>query len=415
MMGFAVLVAVATAAPRQITFEHAVKDALERNPSMTSARADADRANAQVEQARAPSLPTLGANASYTHLDADRVLNGRILSPQDQFSANAQLAVPLFAPNRWANWIRASANAESTKASSVDVRRQVALNVARTWLSVLAQNQVVKAQERGVEVAEAHLTYARNRAAGGVGSRLDVTRAAQEWSVAKTQLANAQATQARLWEQLGVAVGVDEGLDALEEEPTLPALPDPEAALADSQEVRTDVLAAQQRVKAAKTGTAFDWTDYTPVLLALGQPGYQAPPTPTAPRWNFQAQVVLSLPLYDGGLRYGQQKVRRAALVQAQAQLENTARQAGAEVRASIQQLQRADEALKAAREAEQEAASALALAEAVFKAGGVTNLEVIDAERRERDAQTAVALAENTARQARLELLAASGRFPQM
>jgi outer membrane protein TolC len=106
---------------------------------------------------------------------------------------------------------------------------------------------------------------------------------------------------------------------------------------------------------------------------------------------------------------------RRAALVQAQAQLENTARQAGAEVRASIQQLQRADEALKAAREAEQEAASALALAEAVFKAGGVTNLEVIDAERRERDAQTAVALAENTARQARLELLAASGRFPQM
>jgi len=47
------------------------------------------------------------------------------------------------------------------------------------------------------------------------------------------------------------------------------------------------------------------------------------------------------------------------------------------------------------------------------FKAGATTNIEVIDAQRRARDADTAVAVVEDTARRARLELLAAIGRFP--
>jgi outer membrane protein TolC len=39
--------------------------------------------------------------------------------------------------------------------------------------------------------------------------------------------------------------------------------------------------------------------------------------------------------------------------------------------------------------------------------------LEVIDAERQARDAETLAAVAEDAARQARLDMLAASGRFP--
>ena len=47
------------------------------------------------------------------------------------------------------------------------------------------------------------------------------------------------------------------------------------------------------------------------------------------------------------------------------------------------------------------------------FRPGAATNIEVIDAERRARDADTTVAVAEDTLRRARLELLIALGRFP--
>jgi outer membrane protein TolC len=47
------------------------------------------------------------------------------------------------------------------------------------------------------------------------------------------------------------------------------------------------------------------------------------------------------------------------------------------------------------------------------FRAGAATNIEVIDAERRARDAETTVAIAEDSLRRARFDLLNAAGRFP--
>jgi outer membrane protein TolC len=72
-----------------------------------------------------------------------------------------------------------------------------------------------------------------------------------------------------------------------------------------------------------------------------------------------------------------------------------------------------ADQGLIAAREAARLAKRASALASLAYQAGATTNIEVIDAARRERDADVAAAQAEDAARQARLDLLVASGRFP--
>jgi outer membrane protein TolC len=76
--------------------------------------------------------------------------------------------------------------------------------------------------------------------------------------------------------------------------------------------------------------------------------------------------------------------------------------------------VQHADESLKAARDGATQAAEALELANAMWKAGATTSLDVIDAERRARDADLQRALAEDAARQARLDLLVASGAFPR-
>jgi outer membrane protein TolC len=388
-----------------VRFDDAVRRALEAHPALRVAEAEAKRARAQLEVARAPSLPSLSVNAVGTQLDADRELNGRVISAATQLGANVNLQVPLVAPARWAGWRRAAATADAAVLGAADARRVVAVTAGRAWLSVLAQQRVVAGGERALSVAGAHLAYARDRRAAGLGTELDEIRAAQEVAVARQQLATARGQLARLQEQLGVAVGADEALSAEDVEPALGA-----PAAADE---RLDVRAARGRLDAAKVGASWEWADYLPLLTAVVQPGYQNPPTLTVPLWNFQAQLVLSIPLYDGGLRYAQQRERRAAAEQAAALVEQVERQANAEVRAAMAQVKQADEALAAARDAAAQAARTLTLAQDAFRAGASTNLEVVDAERRARDADLAVALAEDAARQARLELLAASGAFP--
>ena len=88
-------------------------------------------------------------------------------------------------------------------------------------------------------------------------------------------------------------------------------------------------------------------------------------------------------------------------------------RQANSEVRATLDTMERARAAVERSRNGAQLANDAMRLAEVAYRAGASTNLELIDAQRVARDAETQANLAENNERQAILDFLAASGRFP--
>ena len=133
----------------------------------------------------------------------------------------------------------------------------------------------------------------------------------------------------------------------------------------------------------------------------------------TLPRTGWQAEFVLTVPFYDGGLRYGLEHERKALAEEAKLVSEATLRQARSDVRVAFEEIQRADIALDQATQSSAFASRALQLANIAYRAGATTNLEVIDAERQARDAENQAAIAEDAARQARLDLLAASGRFP--
>ena len=82
-------------------------------------------------------------------------------------------------------------------------------------------------------------------------------------------------------------------------------------------------------------------------------------------------------------------------------------------MRTAFDEVRRADAALASSRDAAKLAEEALELANLAYRAGAYTNIEVIDAERTARDAETAVAVAEDNARQARVDLLSATDHLP--
>jgi outer membrane protein TolC len=397
-------------APR-VALADAVKRAMDRNPTVALALADIRHADALVREARSTSFPTLVGTGTYTRLDSDRKSNNVVIAAQDQLSANVLLTVPIIHPKAWSQWKHAEDNADATRATLADVKRQMGLAVGHAYLQIIAQRRLVEVSERARDAAKAHYEFAHSRFAGGVGNRLDEVRAAQEVATDDSQLAAAQGGLIRAREALGVLLGVDGPLDAADD----PALGDPPqlaTALEDARK-RSDVVAQQARVTAADRVVRDNWKDYSPYLVALGQPFYQNPPTLTTPQTGWQAQLVLTLPLYDGGLRYGQAQERDALADQAKIQLDATLRQARSEVRTAFDVMKKNDDALKSARDAAALAKEALDLAIIAYRGGATTNLEVTDAERRARDAETAAAIAEDASRTARLELLVASGRFP--
>lgn len=394
-----------------LPFDEAIRRATTQNPSVRVAEQEVRRAEALVAGARASWVPTLTANASLTRLDSDRVLAGRVLANANQLGANLTLVVPIINARGWAATARASENVDWSKLSATDTRRQIAIAAARAYLTVIAQHRVLESSQHALEQATAHERYAKERFDGGIGNRLDFVRAAQARASSETRVESQTAALARAQEALGVLLGTNGPIDA--SDVMLPDAPSLPRALDEAATRRPDVAAQKQRVELTRKAVRDDYTDYLPILSATAQPFYQNPATPTLPQTGWQAQLLLSVPLYDGGQRSGFAGERSALHEESKTQLEAMLRQARADVRASFEALQRADAALLRAREAAKLAEESLELTQIAYRAGATTNIEVIDAERSALDATTDAAIAEDAARQARLDLLAASGQFP--
>jgi outer membrane protein TolC len=400
----------------RITLAQALQRALAHNPNVAVALEEIKRAEALVREARAPSLPTITGNGVYTHLDGDRkaTLQGQpvTFAAQDQLSANVTLSVPLLAPQRWAQWSHASTNVKAVRAAGEDVRRQTAVAVARTFLTVISQRHVVDVNEHATNTAKAHYDFAHTRLLGGVGNKVDDVRAEQQLATSRSQLEASYSGLVRAREALGVLLGEQGPIDAVEDI-ALPPAPTFATALQESTTKRPDVIAGSRRFEAAEQVRKDSYTDYLPFLVGTLQPFYQHPATLTQPRTGWQAQLLLTIPFYDGGLRYGLAAEREALSAEAHAQYDALVRQAQSDVRIAFEAVKRAEAALAASVDAARLARSALELTTIAYRAGATTNLEVIDAERAAHAADTAAAIAEDQAGQARIDLLAASGRFP--
>ena len=82
-------------------------------------------------------------------------------------------------------------------------------------------------------------------------------------------------------------------------------------------------------------------------------------------------------------------------------------------MRAAREAVESAERVLASARAGADQAQQVMNITNISFRAGAGTNIEVIDAGRRARDADFAVAVSEDAVRRARLELMTALGRFP--
>lgn len=399
-----------SSSPPAVTFEDAIQRATTRSTTFELAQEDFRRAEALVQQARSSWLPTLSANGTYTRLDADRELNGRVIAAQDSLNANLTLTVPIIAPKQWATTARAKDAREIARATLTDTRRQVALLAGRAYLTVIGQKRVLESSIQARDTARAHEEFSKSRFAGGVGNRLDAVRAAQERASSDARVQAQTLALVRAQEALGILLGENHPIDATDV--TLGAPPSLATALSEA-ETRSDIVVSKERVETSRKAVRDSYTDYLPLLTGVAQPFYQNPASLTLPTTGWQAQLLLTIPLFDGGNRYGLKHERDALYDQAKTKLEAALRQARSEVRLGFESVQRADEALVQARDAAKLAQEALELSQLAYRAGATSNIEVVDAERRARDAATDAAVAEDAARQARLDLLAAAGKFP--
>jgi outer membrane protein TolC len=393
-----------------VTLDEAVAQALERNPTVRQAAAAILRAEALLLQARTVSQPSVSATSATTLLDGARGFDEFVTQPRTQTLLSASVSYPVLAAGRWAARTQAEDQVRVAEIGTGEVRRQVAIATASAFLAVIAQKRQVEVNERARETAQAHLDFARARLEAGAGSRLNELRAAQEVATSDVLVEAARLAVRRAQEALGVLLAADAAVDAAAE-PVFEVPPAP--AGEEWLRGRTDVRLFEAQRDAAARVFQDSRKDWVPTGTVSFEPQLLTPAGLFQPSRTWRAVLLFSVPVFDGGQRRAVARQREVAVESASLALSEVELRARADLRTARAAVESTERALTSARLAAQHATDVVRISDVAFRAGATTNLEVIDAVRRARDAETAAAQAEDRVRQARLDLLVALGRFP--
>jgi outer membrane protein TolC len=393
-----------------VTFDEAIRRALEKNPTVAIAATNILRSEALVQQARAQIMPRVGVTATNTTLDTGREFNGQTVQPQNQTVLGLNATMP-FAPAQWAARAQAMDQVEIARLSVTDTRRQIAVATASAYLAIIAQKRLVDVSITAIETARGQLDYNTKRREGGVGSRLNELRSSQLLSATEAQLEVLRLSVRRAQEALGVLLAANGPVDVNGE----PAFEVPqETAETEWLPNRPDVKVLIAQRDANERIVNDSRKDWWPVASATFGPQVLTPAGLFQPSRTWSFSLQLSQPIFEGGQRRGLRRQRESIFEASKLSIEQLQIEARSEVRLARAAIELRERALTSARQAAQTANEVLKITIIAFDAGSTTNIEVIDAQRSARDLESIVVQAEDAVRQARLDLLVALGMFPK-
>ena len=394
----------------RLTFQQAIDRAVSSNPTIGQASAGIMRAEAILQQVRSSALPSINATFTTTVIHPVTTFSGASIIPRTQTTTAGDLTVPLLTPVAWARRAQAADQVFVSQQTATDVRRQVAVAAAQSYLAIIASRRVLELNERSRDNARAHFDFANQRFQGGIGSRLNMLRAQQEFTSDEARVEDARLAIRRAQEALGVLVAAEGPVDAADE-PMFAASVEDQPAVLDQ---RPDIRLLSARQSAAERVVNDSWKDFLPSVAAVFSPQLVAPAGLFANSRSWRGSVLFSVPLFDSGVRAGSKRERLALLDTVKFERANAERQATSEIRTAREAVASTERAAMQTRQAADQANEVVRITDVAFREGATTNIEVLDAQRQARDTETQAVIGDDAVRRARLELLVALGRFPQ-
>ncbi len=388
------------------------------------------QAEAQTRTALAGTLATINGTVTATHnfitnqssqvVGVDPTTLQPIFRPYTVPTVNymqggAQVVQPILALETWHSIGTAKVGEDAARLSLEDMKRTIALNVANALVGVVTAERVAELNRVGFRNALERLDLTQRKRNLGSATGLDVVRAQQDVESARATLVSGDEALLEAREALGLALGLpqqigvtrDLRIDGLEQD-ALNA-----CRVARSVDERADIAALRSKVDIARRNVDDVYYQFLPTLNAQSTVGTTTLDTGAAPNTTWNIQGVLSIPLWDGGLRYGSLRNNRALEDEAVQALEAARRQAEIQVVQARRGVSVAEKARKVAADARALAAETDRLTRVGYLSGQGTSLDLVVAAAALRQADITLALREFDLVKARILAIMALATCP--
>ncbi len=394
------------ATPESLRLQDCIDLALRQNPTILKAREEIRRNQGVVVEVRAQAVPQVTASGSYEGISRQAIdafpfpATGATNSPSTVFknqeqpwTAVVEISQLIYAGGRVNAALRAAKL--SDQIAALGFQSAVAdtiLDVRKDFYQILLDVALVDVREQSVKLLDEQLHDAQSRFDVGSVPRFNVLRAEVELENAKPPLIRAQNDLRISKESLVKLLAIDasnqtnaftpinfEGKLVYEHRAW-----DLPTALEQALQRRPELLSAERHISVARANVQVASSGYKPQASVFGNYGWHDyvfgnDPGDTREGWTLGAN--LNWALFDGMLTRGKVTEARAQLQEANLDYADTRRQVELEVRQAYSDYLQTLELIEAQKKTVEEAEESLRLAEARFRAGTGTQLDVLSAQ----------------------------------
>jgi outer membrane protein len=409
----------------------AARLAARQSATAQGARFRADEARARVRATRADLLPQL---TSYVQ-EAGRTFNtstlgidfpsepgvpplfdpqGQVEGPINTLDVRGRVQQNLLDFGALGRVKSAQAQARSSSADADATAEQSATVATNAYVRAMRADADLRARRADTLLATDLLRIAESQLQAGTGVGLDVTRAQAQLAATRAAFLSSLNTRDHahldLVRAIALPVGTDVVLtDSLSSAHSAELIPDEATLVAQALRNRPDLVAEEERVRAAKQGLSAIKAERLPSLGlvaddgVIGKNGAKLLNTYT---WGLQ----VSVPIFDGFRREARVQEQQSVVRAAEVRQRDVEEQARADVRGALIDLSGAADQLAAATERLRLAEQELAQARDRFNAGVAGNADVVNASLALTSSRMLVNDAETLYQLARVALARATG-----
>lgn len=385
-----------------LSLDQAKAEALRNHPAYVAAQLRSLLAKESLKETQAGYYPTatgfvdaVGAGEDNTRILAGGINNPSVYDRVGEGIAVSQMITDFGRTSSLSKGAKSLVRAAGEGAESS--REQTLLNVEANYLAALQAEAVLGVAKQTLATrglaTEQITALARNK----LKSELDVSFAQVASEEAELLVQRAQGDVAGAMASLGAALGEREPRTyVLFDEPQETKVPDDAAALvATALSVRPDLLNLRYQVDSAHSLAAAEKDANYPTLSAVGVLGNSFSHDPRLPDKYAAAGVQLSIPFLEGGAltaRQHEAEIKERVAAEALREAEDNAVR---DVRLALVAAQTAFKRLSTTRQLLKHASEGLELAQARYKAGSSSIVELSDAQLSQTSAAIAFANAQ--------------------
>ena len=393
------------APPQTLTLQDCLDLALRQNPSILKAKEEIRRTHGVIVETRAQAIPQVTASGTSQVIDKhgiDAFPGTTVFRNQEQpWNAQVEVSQLVYSGGRVSAALRAAKLSDQIAALGFQSAvANTVLDVRKAFYQILLNKAQVDVREQSVKLLEEQLRDAQSRFEVGAVPRFNVLRAEVELANAKPPLIRSQNDLRLSKESLVKLLAIDSsgstneftsitfGGKLVYEHRNWQL----SSALLEALDHRPELLQAERQVGVAKANVKVASSGYKPEFSVFANYGWHDSAftnevDSTREGWTVGGNV--SWALFDGMLTHGKITQARAQLQEANLDYADTRRQVELEVRQAYSDYLQTLELIEAQRKTVEEAEESLRLAEARFRAGTGTQLDVLSAQTALTDARS--------------------------